>query len=147
MLQSYKQNLAKLLTYGGVVPFALCCVAGAMDSHFLNMNFDQAVILYAALIISFIAGIQWGIFLTHDTRLNLFIHSNIATLIAWFSIIFLSHLTVFILVSCFVYLWAVDRVSYKGMDGLKWFCDLRDRASLLVILILLFYGIYEISGK
>lgn len=137
-----KQNLAQILTYAGALPFIGATLASIFHLEFWGLNYPYMVITYSVVIVSFISGIHWGVYLFKDAPMNLFIHSNIITLIAWSMIAFTSPYSPFVLIFCLVYLLEIDR--RLGAAGIleKWYVQMRIIISVTVITALLAFIIF-----
>jgi hypothetical protein len=132
-----KQTLAKILTYAGIIPFVVLAKLSIFDVNLLHIATYPLLLVYAAVIAAFISGIHWGLYLFKDAPVNLFIHSNIVTLVAWVAAAGIVPLNVFVLAGCFVYLYAIDiKLVVAGVTE-PWFHRLRTHASYVVILSLL----------
>lgn len=96
------QRLAKALTYSGLLPFLYFPVYLFFTGNNVIFGFDVEALLvaYSAVIVSFIAGIHWGIFLFKKGSLNLFLCSNIIALLACLSIFSIFFLNLIILILC-----------------------------------------------
>jgi hypothetical protein len=131
-----KQTLAQFLTYGGLIPFLGSIAIPFIYPDFLGLNYDHIILTYGAVIASFIAGIHWGIYLFKETPINLFIHSNIAALLAWFAVLADIPGSPGILLICFFYLLFIDKqLSNAGIIE-DWYMRMRLIASVIVILAL-----------
>ncbi len=80
--------VAKLLGYFGVIPFvalALCLVAGVDLNAYGVENGVQLLLAYAAIIISFIGAVHWGIALNSaaESQARLYTYSVVPALLAW----------------------------------------------------------------
>ena len=138
-----KALLAQCLTYAGVLPFLGAAIMPAVKSNFLGLNYDSVILTYGAVIASFVAGIHWGIHLFKDPPLNLFIHSNIAALLAWCAVMVAHPANTVILLICFLYLIVIDRQLWKAGVIEKWYLRTRLIATTLVLLALLFYSVFQ----
>jgi len=81
-------SVAKLLGYGGAIPFvalAFALVAGVDLSAYGLADASSKLLAYAAVIISFIGAVHWGVALgigaQHQSRL--FLYSVLPALFAW----------------------------------------------------------------
>ncbi len=108
-----RNNLYILITYAGALPFIACALM--LYSGINHLNFlgpvNQAVAVYALIIISFIAGVHLGTYLFYNTKTpkSFFIISNIVAVLAWISLLFASPANAsLILVGAFIYLLGVD---------------------------------------
>lgn len=137
-----KQTLAQILTYAGALPFIGATFASIFHLDFLDLNYPYMVITYGVVIVSFISGIHWGVYLFKDAPINLFIHSNVITLIAWMMIVFSSPYSPFGLIFCLVYLLQIDR--RLGAAGIleEWYVQMRMIISGIVITSLLAFIIF-----
>ena len=143
MAQSHQQ-LARLLTYSGALPFIACVLATIVDLNLIDASWVG--VAYGAVILSFISGMHWGIYLFHAASCsrNLFITSNIATLFGWVSLLVYPHGASFLIqVSCFAGLLWLDRgLAQRGVLP-PWFFRLRLHATFIVVSSLI--GLYVFS--
>jgi len=129
---------AKGLTLLGAIPFVaavLAQIAGMAHYHTAYLS-----LTYGAIIISFLSGIHWGLYITHAKakRINLLLSSNILALLAWLSLLLLVPVTQYLIqITCFISLLLIDR--QLAADGAieAWFYQLRLQISSLVIICLL----------
>ncbi|MDJ0929272.1 MAG: DUF3429 domain-containing protein [Gammaproteobacteria bacterium] len=82
-------RLYAALAYAGSVPFVVCAVSPlvGVDSLGVLGPVDYIAASYALVIVSFMAGAHWGTYLYKQAAspLNLFIASNLITLVVWFT--------------------------------------------------------------
>lgn len=134
-MSTRQQALARLLTYLGAVPMlGACALAGfgivptALASHIL--------ITYAAIIIAFLAGIHWGVYLFFAGACprNLLLTSNITALLAW-AVLLMPQLSLALVLQllCVAYLLLLDVKLHRASILPAWFFHLRRTASWLVI--------------
>lgn len=143
--------LAKILTYSGIIPLIASIILFFTPIPLLReINPVLFALTYSAVIISFLCGIHWVIYLFFSAKCsqNLLIISNIVTLISWFCVI-LSPKVAYLLIqsACFIYLLIIDIKLYKEDILPKWFYYLRRNATLLVIIILLMIFMFELFFK
>lgn len=136
-----KQRVAQLLTYAGVLPLLAATIASLIQLEFSGLDYHRIILSYGAVIASFIAGIHWGLYLLKDASMNLFVHSNVAVLLAWLAAVTGLWISVFILIFCFVYLLGIDKRLYS--EGLieGWYLRMRTVVSCIVILLLAVYSL------
>lgn len=128
------QTLAKILTYSGTVPLIVCTLASYMHSPF-DVRFFA--VCYGAVIISFLSGIHWAIYLFFSEKCpqNLLFTSNAAALIAWLSLlIYPSWLSFLLQACCFLYLLMLDLKLNRAELLPKWFYSLRRNTTIIVVL-------------
>jgi hypothetical protein len=142
-------HLAPTLTYLGALPF-LCAVLLSL-SPYLNLPnyfggniaypaFKSKALMhsYGAIILSFLAGIQWGSYLHNTKQIQLLIISNIIAVFAWLSLmVFATKLALFILLIGFITTLITDFYSNKNQIIPLWFWELRKRISIIVCLSIL----------
>jgi hypothetical protein len=131
-----KETLAQILTYSGILPFLCAAIIPVIQPDFLTLDYNDIILTYGAVIASFIAGIHWGVYMFKDTQINLFIHSNIAALMAWFAAVVAIPGSAGILIVCFSYLLFIDKQLAKVNVIEPWYMRMRIIASTLVILAL-----------
>jgi hypothetical protein len=138
-----KQKSATWLTYAGIIPFVILAKLTLFDMNLLHIAPYPLLLVYAAVIAAFISGIHWGLYLVKDAPLNLFIHSNIITLIAWLAAAGILPFNLWLLVGCFVYLYWIDIKLLNAGVTEPWFQRLRTHASIAVVLSLLIVALFR----
>jgi hypothetical protein len=142
-------RLARVLTYLGVLPF-LFAVFISISPH-MNLpdflggeiayaGFKAKALLhsYAVVILSFLAGIQWGVCLHDNKQTKLILISNVLAIMAWLSLMaFASKFALSILLFGFIIALIADSKAYKNQLIPKWFWHLRMKVSVIVCLALL----------
>jgi hypothetical protein len=137
MAQS-NQRLAQLLVYSGAIPFIACVCVSVLGWDIFDARWYG--ITYGAVILSFLAGIHWGVylFLSPSCPYNLFITSNIAALLGWLSLLIFPHWgSSLLLILCFSWLLLIDHKLFKLDIIPDWFYRLRVHATIIVIVSLL----------
>jgi hypothetical protein len=101
----FKLNLSNVLIFFGSFPFILFSILSVFSfDSLLGYNLDYLVSLYALVIACFVCGSYWGIFLNNQKiKINLFILSNILTLILYFGFLIMAN-SQFILLAIFVFI-------------------------------------------
>lgn len=136
-MRSTQTQLAKILTFSGALPFAAAVLAHLQGMASYHSGY--LALTYGAVIISFMAGIHWGLFLTHAqyTRINLLLSSNLLALIAWASLFFLIPVTQYLIqIVCFIVLWSIDRRLYAEGVIEGWYYQLRTQITTVVVIFL-----------
>lgn len=133
-----KRCIAISLTFAGALPFYLIPSMYLFLSDMHETNLNLALRIYAAVIISFLAGIHWGLFLLRDASINLFLHSNFVTLLAWLAASCESIYSSLVFAFCFIYLLVIDRKLFEEEVLESWFMRLRLVITLVVLVSLVF---------
>jgi hypothetical protein len=82
------------------------------------------------------------VYLFKEVPINLFIRSNIVTLIAWLAAAGMLPMNVLILAACFIYLYLIDvKLIKQGLTEI-WFHKLRTHASIMVVISLLLVAVF-----
>jgi hypothetical protein len=138
----------RLLTFLGIIPF-LVSTMGVLDVFKIydvllfsqGINWAHILVTYAAIILSFLAGIYWGIaFFNKVNRLQIYLLlvSNLVSLSAWFILLIQNPLLCFILFSVFYTLVCIfDQVFVKMQILPRWFGVLRIQITIIVLFCLL----------
>lgn len=127
-------DMARRLGHAGLVPFVL----GALLVWIVNAEAHPYVTLalsaYAAMVVSFLGGIHWGVGFRHDDPpASLFVWGVLASLFAWVAVMMPANaglvLDGVLLVLCYL----VDRKVYPGQGLARWL-TLRFRLSAVAAL-------------
>lgn len=128
----------KVLTLSGALPFL-----GALVLMFFPIPPLDAALLastYGALIIAFVAGTQWGLFLTFSERspIDLMVYSNLLTLAAWAGLLFLPIAFALALQAvCFLCLLFLDHRLLISDIIPPWYFSMRRLVTSIVVVTLL----------
>tara|TARA_B100001769_G_C21898215_1_gene485129 strand:- start:332 stop:760 length:429 start_codon:yes stop_codon:yes gene_type:complete len=131
-----KNNLPYILIYLGSIPFlffSFLRIISLEDFFYLDINYILSI--YSLSIISFICGSHWGIFLTNNTlKINLFIFSNLLTILSFSGILFLKIDYFFLLqVLILVALLVIDLYIYRQNITLKKYINSRIFITIIVV--------------
>ena len=131
-----KNNLPYILIYLGSIPFlffSFLRIVSLEDFFYLDINYILSI--YSLSIISFICGSHWGIFLTNNTlKINLFIFSNLLTILSFSGILFLKIDYFFLLqVLILVALLVIDLYIYRQNITLKKYINSRIFITIIVV--------------
>jgi len=138
MMNQNTSRSAQILTYAGLIPFALLSFAVVLELD--SFDFDLALRSYGVAIISFLCGIHWGIYLLASDKCprNLLLISNTITLVAYSSILFpFGNINYITQSFCLAILLELDYELLKKDVLPVWYFNLRRNASCIVILLLL----------
>lgn len=129
--------LASALTYSGTLPLVVSIALAFAPIAGIDGN--SMARAYAAVILSFLCGIHWAIFLFFAEKCPhpLLITSNAVALLAWASLLVTHHAMALTLQAmCFLVLFALDfRLRRAGILP-EWFYHLRRNATVIVVLFL-----------
>jgi len=127
-------RLAQILTYGGTLPLVACVVLSFAPIAGIDSNLFART--YSAIIISFLCGIHWAIFLFFAEKCshNLLITSNVIALLAWCSLLGLDQQITYIFQAvCFLILLMLDSKLRNAGVLPEWFYHLRRNATVIVV--------------
>lgn len=122
MKQQPVRQLPKImwwLGYGGLIPFFVLTVAllmGISPPLLEDGRLGWWLAAYAAVVLSFIGAVHWGVALGMQDRLEeselgkLLLFSVVPTLVAWFSLLLPTYLTLFVLAALVVFAYFADSV-------------------------------------
>ncbi len=127
---------AMLLAYSGFIPFAILTLwlTGIADDHPWR---DQTIMLlkgYAAVILSFLGGIRWGLATRDDdeTTPGILAMSVLPSLAGWLALLMPDLYSFAWLAACFAGQGAVDQFAVHAGKAPAWFGHLRMRLTVLV---------------
>jgi len=127
----------------GLIPFVVifvCCLITPADQEVYDLLI-YLFISYAAIISSFLGGIQWGLITASADRIyNVFLPLLISTLPAlmgWSALIFVTNLfySLIIIVISFIITLAHDYYLYNTKSTPYWFLNIRVPLTSVVIII------------
>lgn len=138
------QRIAWVLSIAGLAPFALPSlylllrlmgVAFTQHSDLFALSID-ATALYAAIILSFLGGIRWGLALVREDEPQILIMSVVPSLVGWASFLLPMPMQLLLLAAAFAAQWRWDyRATTLGAIA-PWFGKLRTIISACVIVSL-----------
>ncbi len=141
-------KMACYLGYGGLLPFlglALAGIVGYKSQSLLGISVEAWMAIYAAVILSFLGAIHWGVVITLSDKLTesesniLLIYSVIPSLLAWFSFLLSLQHTLFFLALLVLLTYFVDHLLlFKKLEAVisQEFAKLRLHLSSIVSLLL-----------
>ena len=135
----FKINTSNILILMGSIPFIFFMALSFFSlDNFFNYSINYLVSIYSIIIISFISGTHWGIFLNNKIPINLFASSNIVTITVYFSFLTLDnfYFTLISIIS-FTSLLLFDFYIYKQAITLIDYFVIRFLVSMIVIFSLL----------
>jgi Protein of unknown function (DUF3429) len=144
---SHSARIAQILTIAGAIPFIICALVLAFGNATGIGQYRplalQSLTTYAAVIISFLGGIQWGIGIATleqqpQTARSLFLLSVVPSLLAW-AMLFLPASESRVVVALFLvaFVWVIDALLYLQKVIPPWFFRLRSITSAVVMVTLL----------
>ena len=136
---SGNEKTAKSLGYAGLIPFIIFSIGSWFQ---LPMISDSTYILtaYAAIILSFMGAIHWGIAMSRseDQNSKYFIASVIPGLSAWLALLLPQRYAITLLmigfIALIIYDWSVEKP--QRLPG--WYIPMRNRLTLVVVMCLMF---------
>jgi Protein of unknown function (DUF3429) len=142
-MQDKAQFLARALTLAGAIPFAGLALAVWIAPAAYHAQAGSALIAYAAIILSFLGGIQWGgaVALAESapkSAQTMWLLSVIPSLLAW-AMLFVpgSGARVIVAICLFAFVWVVDALLHLQKLIPNWFFRLRTLITAIVVSSLL----------
>lgn len=117
---------ATIMGFGGVVPFVGCAVLMYSGSPSVSIVALFANAVYAAVILSFVGAIHWGLAMRKDRSPAWYAWSVVPALIGWAAIILLDiRVSLLALAIGFTLSWSVDRQAHlRGLIP-DWYMRMR----------------------
>jgi hypothetical protein len=133
-----RTRLVKRLTYAGTLPLLFCTFVVLVPVG--GIDAVKTALCYAAVIVSFLCGVHWAVFLLLGDRCrrNLLLYSNGIALAAWLALLIAPRGIAFCIPAlCFLALLKLD--GELAADGIypAWYARLRINATVIVMLNLL----------
>lgn len=136
-------RIYSILAYAGALPFLACALLPLLDVRSIKLigSVDYIAAAYALTIVSFMAGIHWGIALDPQRTewpVNLFLSSNAVTIMAWLAFLTTTpKITLIICILAFLYLLRVDYHLYALNLLTAHYLQTRRNVTALVVVSLL----------
>lgn len=129
---------AVLLTFLGAIPFFIGLTMLWLDITIFGVSGAVLSHAYGVLIVSFIAGSQWGVYLIKPDGRNLFIWSNVLFFLAWSSLIFFAEVYGFlILIASYGFALWIDVQSHEVGIFEDWYIEMRKKITSIVVAVLM----------
>ena len=143
-----KTRIYSMLTYAGALPFMACALMTLLGVSSIKLigSVDYIAAAYALTIVSFMAGVHWGMALDQQRTewpVNPFLSSNAVTIMAWLAFLTTTpKITLIICILAFLYLLWVDYRLYSlNLLTTHYFQTRRHVTALVVLSLLLMVGI------
>ena len=119
-------NMAKLLGFGGLVPFAGCAVLMYSGSPSASIVALFANAVYGAVILSFVGAVHWGLTMREDRSPYWDVLSITPAILGGLAIVLLDiKISLLALAIAFTLAWSVDRqASLRGLIP-TWYMQMR----------------------
>lgn len=135
-------RLPLTLTLIGVAPFVILSVAVSMHVFPDPKPIIRILLSYAAVIVSFMGGIHWGVAVTRYTEkrrlANLLILESVwPSVIAWGALFYVEiHIQLLVMTLLYTFLWAIESLLYTNDLIPQWFYNLRCILTPIVVVSL-----------
>ena len=135
---SGNEKIAKILGYAGLIPFIIFSIGSWVEIPYLH-NTLYVLITYAAIILSFMGAIHWGMAMskTDNNQNKYFITGVIPALVAWISLLIPESFSLIILFIGFILLISYDIAVEKSLGFPNWYIPMRIRLTFIVLLSLI----------
>jgi hypothetical protein len=130
------QGLARWLGFGGLIPFIGLTVVVVTDYQGWGDLSGQALRVYAALVLSFLGGVSWGIALREEYE-GLYSLSMVPFFGAWAALLASAPVSYGLLMAAFVAAHAIDYHARARQLLPGWFFSLRKQLTIGVLLCLI----------
>ena len=135
-------RVPKLLVYAGALPFVVLTLLALSDVSSKYFQPSSALKLYALAIGSFVCGSHWGVYLLKNLPINLFITSNIFTILLWVTFMLVENYE-FIYSGILLLLLFIDYFLLKTNVISKEYFKIRKAITVVVVACLMFHLILK----
>lgn len=138
-----------MLTVAGSAPIVVMGVAASMRFFDNTPIIVHSLLSYAAVILSFLGGIHWGMAVAHyghNKRVAnwLITESVVPAIIAWIAVLNAPmHIQLLILTLLFTFVWGIDSILFNRNIIPQWFFEIRCIITPVVVvsLYIAYFGI------
>ncbi len=133
---------ARWLTFAGAIPFIACSAALWFTPNQYRGFAASTLTAYAAVILSFLGGIQWGMAVNlidsaPRSARNIFLLSVVPSLLAWAMLLLPEPRSrIVVAIFLFAFLWVIDALLNVQKLIPSWFFKLRSMITVIVIVSL-----------
>lgn len=134
---SISPTVAWLLGLAGVLPFLFFSIF--INSTHQSIDFDLGLMVYGAVILSFLSGAIWGLLISAENRIYKPFFLCLAVmpaLFGWICVFVPKVIGLGILIVSFIFVLALDYFLFRNNKIESWYIKLRVTLTFLVILIL-----------
>ena len=130
------QKIARLLGYGGALPFIGFGALVATGSAIWEIEFDTILLCYGAVILSFLGGLHWGRLASGDRQItsgdNVFLLWSITPpLVAWIAVLLPQAIGAIVMTGCFGLAYFIDVDLCRSGEWHSWMKSLRLHLTLI----------------
>jgi len=132
-------RLPALLGYAGLIPFVVLSAALWLVAPHYHVLINQALLLYASLILAFMGAMHWGLAMLQtktDSQPQL-VFSVIPALVAWLALFLPENLNYSVLIITFTLLCLFDTHMSKTGRAPSWYPRLRSPLTAVVVVSLI----------
>ncbi len=132
-----KEVTAKSLAYAGLIPFIVFSIGSWLQLPIISDS-TYILIAYAAIILSFMGAIHWGVAMSNTEQHNgqYFIASIIPALSAWVALLIPYSYAIIVLMIGFIALIIYDWSVEKPQRLPPWYIPMRNNLTVVVIVCL-----------
>lgn len=129
---------ARVLGLSGLIPFVLSAIVAAGSDAPLADNARLALMVYGAVILSFLGGVRWGVMLqcADHSPWQPWINSVLPSILAWVAVLIGGGFGLFVLILGFCAQWVYDMRAVRQGNVPNWFAGLRTVLTLGAVLSL-----------
>ncbi len=137
------------LGYGGLLPFFVLTVALLLKTSvplLENVRLDWWLAAYAAVVLSFIGAVHWGVALGMQDRLEerelakLLLFSVVPTVVAWFALLVPINIALLVLAALIVFAYFADSILLFGKLS-PGYGKMRLHLTVIVVVLLVIAGV------
>jgi len=130
--------IARALGYAGLIPFIALSISSWLAPP-VGPESTDLLVLYAAIILSFMGAIHWGAALVKHTQHNSahYTASVIPALVAWLAALTAGPIAISMLLVSFIMLYRHDRRVNDQLGFADWYLPLRKQLTVVVSICLL----------
>lgn len=130
-------SVARILGYAGLIPFIVLSISSWLTPPLGHESIDLLV-LYAAIILSFMGAVHWGAAVVNDTQNNSthYTASVIPALVAWLAVLTTRPIAISLLLVSFIILYRHDCHVNDQLGFADWYLPLRKKLTVVVSICL-----------
>ena len=128
------------LGLGGLAPFIGLTALATLGPDGWQSQSLHMLMVYGALILSFLGGVTWGSALSHERRSSTWLYSMVPFFTGWVALLLPFERGIWLMVLAFAGAWAIDRLTQDELAPPRWFLQLRTLLTGVVVTCLMVTG-------
>ena len=132
-MKAHAPRAPMALGLGGLAPFVALAALTALGPTEWRAQSLNMLMVYGALILSFIGGVTWGSALLRERSTATWLYSMVPFFAGWVALLLPASTGIWLMILAFLGAWAIDRLTRAQLETPDWFLKLRTLLTGVVV--------------